>query len=585
MNPDYIFNILTLIGGLCIFLFGMNTMGESLERRAGNKLRGLLSKLTSNKIAGLLTGLAVTAVIQSSSATTVMVVGFVNSGLMTLSQAINVIMGANIGTTITAWILSLTGIESGNFFIKMLKPMSFTPILALIGIIFYMFCKSQKKKDTGMILLGFATLMFGMDIMSDSVKFLETVDEFTALFTMFKNPIMGMLAGVVLTAIIQSSSASVGILQALSVTGKITYGAAIPIIMGQNIGTCITAVLSSIGATKNAKRAAAVHLFFNIIGAVVWITVFWIGSIIFNPIILEKSASGFGIAICHSIFNLLCMFLLLPMSKFLEKLVIRLIPDNKTPEKIVELDERLLATPPIALQRCREISNEMAICSMEALKQSIYILNSYSKQDAERIREFEEKSDYYEDILGSYLVKLSTKVLSSEDTLDSALMLKAIGDFERISDHSINILESAEEMRDKNLSFSDAAKKELNVLTSAILEILDKTMDSYINNNYEAVSDVEPLEQVIDKLKEELRLSHIYRLQQSDCSIETGFVWNDLLTNFERVSDHCSNIAGGVIERTQHNLNIHESLRTIKLSDAYFKDAYNKFLIKYSLDK
>ncbi|MBR3996644.1 MAG: Na/Pi cotransporter family protein [Clostridia bacterium] len=585
MNPDYIFNILTLIGGLCIFLFGMNTMGESLERRAGNKLRGLLSKLTSNKIAGLLTGLAVTAVIQSSSATTVMVVGFVNSGLMTLSQAINVIMGANIGTTITAWILSLTGIESGNFFIKMLKPMSFTPILALIGIIFYMFCKSQKKKDTGMILLGFATLMFGMDIMSDSVKFLETVDEFTALFTMFKNPIMGMLAGVVLTAIIQLSSASVGILQALSVTGKITYGAAIPIIMGQNIGTCITAVLSSIGATKNAKRAAAVHLFFNIIGAVVWITVFWIGSIIFNPIILEKSASGFGIAICHSIFNLLCMFLLLPMSKFLEKLVIRLIPDNKTPEKIVELDERLLATPPIALQRCREISNEMAICSMEALKQSIYILNSYSKQDAERIREFEEKSDYYEDILGSYLVKLSTKVLSSEDTLDSALMLKAIGDFERISDHSINILESAEEMRDKNLSFSDAAKKELNVLTSAILEILDKTMDSYINNNYEAVSDVEPLEQVIDKLKEELRLSHIYRLQQSDCSIETGFVWNDLLTNFERVSDHCSNIAGGVIERTQHNLNIHESLRTIKLSDAYFKDAYNKFLIKYSLDK
>ena len=584
MNPDYIFNILTLIGGLCIFLFGMNTMGESLERRAGNKLRGLLSKLTSNKIAGLLTGLGVTAVIQSSSATTVMVVGFVNSGLMTLSQAINVIMGANIGTTITAWILSLTGIESGNFFVQMLKPMSFTPILALIGIIFYMFCKSDKKKDTGMILLGFATLMFGMDIMSDSVKFLETVEEFTALFTMFRNPIMGMLAGVVLTAIIQSSSASVGILQALSVTGKVTYGAAIPIIMGQNIGTCITAVLSSIGATKNAKRAAAVHLFFNIIGTVVWLSVFSVGSMIFNPVILDESATGFGIAICHSIFNLLCMFLLLPMSKFLERLVIRIIPDNKTPEKIVELDDRLLATPPIALQRCREISNDMAICSLEALKQSVYILDSYSKESAEKIREFEEKSDYYEDILGSYLVKLSSKVLSSEDTLDSALMLKAIGDFERISDHSINILESAEEMRDKNISFSDAAKRELNVLTSAILEILDKTLDSYINNNYIAVADVEPLEQVIDRLKEKMRLSHIYRLQQNDCSIETGFVWNDLLTNFERVSDHCSNIAGGIIERTQHNMNIHESLRNIKSSDAYFKDAYNKFLNKYSLD-
>ena len=584
MNSDHIFNILTLIGGRCIFLFGMNTMGESLERRAGNKLRTLLSKLTSNKLAGLLTGLGVTAVIQSSSATTVMVVGFVNSGLMTLSQAINVIMGANIGTTITAWILSLTGIDSGNFLIKMLKPMSFTPILALIGIIFYMFCKSDKKKDTGMILLGFATLMFGMDIMSDSVAFLKTVDEFTALFTMFKNPIMGMLAGVVLTAIIQSSSASVGILQALSVTGKVTYGAAIPIIMGQNIGTCITAVLSAIGATKNAKRAAAVHLFFNIIGTVVWLSVFWIGTIIFNPIILDESASGFGIAICHSIFNILCMLLLLPMSKFLEKLVIRLIPDNNTPEKVVELDERLLATPPIALQRCREVANDMAVCSVHSLKESLSLLSEYSKEKAQEIRGLEDKSDKFEDLLGSYLVKLSSKSLSVDDTLDSAMLLKAIGDFERISDHSVNILESVEELIEKNLSFTDAANKEIKILTSAITEILDKTIDAFIDNDYEACSYVEPLEQVIDGLKEELRLRHIYRLQQSDCSIEAGFIWNDLLTNLERVSDHCSNIAGGVIDRAQHTMNIHESLRNIKSSDINFKEVYNNYLNKYSLN-
>ena len=580
-----IFEVLTLIGGLCLFLFGMDIMGKSLEKSAGNKLRDILSRFTTNKIAGFMTGIAVTAVIQSSSATTVMVVGFVNSGLMNLSQATNVILGANLGTSVTAWILSLSGIDgSSSIILQMLKPSSFTPVLALIGIALYMFSKVERKKDVGSIFLGFATLMFGMETMSGAVEGLAGNPSFQRILTMFENPILGMLAGLILTAIIQSSSASVGILQALTVTGEVTYGAAIPIIMGQNIGTCVTAIISSFGANKNAKRAALVHLSFNVLGTVVWLTVFCILQAIFTLPILAEATNPLGIAVCHSAFKILCLILFLPLSSILEKIANKIIPDSKKPEVAVELDERLLETPPIALQRCKTVSDDMAVCAVQALKQAIELLDNYTKENTEEIRGLEEKTDHYEDILGSYLVKLSSKSLTVNDTLDSAMMLKAIGDFERISDHGVNILESVEEMREKGLEFSDAAKKELSVLTSAISEILDKTIDAYVDNDFEAVSAVEPLEQVIDKLKEKMRLRHIYRLQQSDCSIETGFVWNDLLTDFERVSDHCSNIAGGIIDKAQNNMNIHESLRNIKSSDNHFKEAYENYLTKYSIN-
>jgi len=579
------FNVLTLVGGLCLFLFGMNIMGQALERRAGNKLRTLLSKLTTNKIAGLLTGLGVTAVIQSSSATTVMVVGFVNSGLMTLKQAINVIMGANIGTTVTAWILSLGGISSGNFFVRLLKPTSFTPILALIGIIFYMFCKSSKKKDTGMILLGFTTLMFGMDAMSGAVSGLQHVPAFQNLFILFKNPLLGMLAGAILTAIIQSSSASVGILQALAFTGQVSFGAAIPIIMGQNIGTCITAILSSFGANKNAKRAALVHLSFNVIGTVVWLLTFCIVKSIFAPALLDSPATAFGIAVCHSIFNILCTILLLPMGSLLEKLVNKLVQDSKTPESNAELDDRLLATPPLALERCHAVAKEMSSTSIAALKKAIFAMKSYSSSLAYEIRELEETSDHYEDSLGTYLVKLSTKSISEADSREAAMLLKAIGDFERISDHGVNLIETIEEMHDKDFEFSDSADSELRTLFDAVNEILDLTLTAFQENDLSAAYHVEPLEQVIDKLKEELRSRHIDRLQQGKCSIEAGFIWSDLLTNLERTSDHCSNIAGCIIDLSQSTMNIHESLRTLKSSDLNFKEDFELFSSKYALAK
>lgn len=578
-----IFNVLTLIGGLSLFLFGMNIMGQSLERRAGGQLRSLLAKLTTNRAAGLLTGLGVTAVIQSSSATTVMVVGFVNSGLMSLKQAINVIMGANIGTTVTAWILSLAGIDSGNMFVKLLKPTSFTPVLALIGVIFYMFCKSSKKKDTGMILLGFATLMFGMETMSGAVEGLRDVPEFQSLFIMFKNPVLGVLAGAVLTAIIQSSSASVGILQALAVTGRVSYGAAIPIIMGQNIGTCITAILSSVGANKNAKRAAMVHLTFNVIGTAVWLTVFWIIKSIFNPLILDSSASLFGIAVAHSVFNILCTMLMLPLAGFLEKLVNRLIPNAKQKETLAELDERLLAAPPIALERCREIAADMASSAAEALREGLLSLMEYSPRLAASIREKEEKTDHYEDILGSYLVKLSSMQIGETESREAATLLTVIGDFERIGDHAVNLLESAEEMTEKGLTFTDTAVSEISVISTAINEILDLSLSAFLNNDLNAAYTVEPLEQVIDRLKEKMRARHIMRLQQGECSIDVGFVWSDLLNDFERTSDHCSNIAGSVIDLANNNMNIHEFLRELRNDSEDFRQKYKKYKQKYAL--
>ena len=578
-----IFHVLTLIGGLCLFLFGMNIMGQSLERRAGDGLRKLLGKLTTGKMMGFLTGLAVTAVIQSSSATTVMVVGFVNSSLMTLKQAINVIMGANVGTTVTAWLLSLSGIDSKNVFVQLLKPSSFTPVLALIGIIFYMFCKSGKKKDTGLILLGFATLMFGMETMSGAVSGLKDVPAFQNLFLMFRNPILGVLAGAVLTAIIQSSSASVGILQALAVTGQVTFGAAIPIIMGQNIGTCVTAMLSAIGANKNAKRAAMVHLSFNIIGTTVWLTVFWIVKSLFHPVFLDQAASLLGIAVAHSVFNVLCTVLLMPMGGLLEALVKKLVPDSKTPETSQELDERLFATPAVALERCRVVAADMAQCAAGALTDSIRALDDYTPELASSIRQKEEQSDHYEDILGSYLVKLSTLQISESDSAEAAMLLKVIGDFERISDHGVNILESAEELQEKGLHFSQAAAQELRVLTDAVEEILALALRAFEQSDEEALAAVEPLEQVIDSLKEQLRTHHIQRLQRGTCTIDMGFIWSDLLTNLERTSDHCSNIAGCVIDLVHHDMNIHQNLRAMQSAGETFREKMDGYRKKYAL--
>jgi len=577
------FDILTMLGGLCLFLFGMNVMGESLERRAGGSLRTILGKLTTNKALGFLTGLVVTGIIQSSSATTVMVVGFVNSGLMTLEQAINVIMGANVGTTVTAWILSLSGVSGDGFLIQMLKPTSFSPILALIGVVFYVFCKDSKKKDTGMILLGFATLMFGMDTMSGAVSGLRNEAWFRNMFIMFQNPILGVLAGAVLTGIIQSSSASVGILQALSSTGQITMGAAIPIIMGQNIGTCVTALLSSVGTNKNARRAALVHLSFNVIGTVVWLTLFTVLKSVIDIPMLAGSSNEVSIAVAHSVFNILCTALLLPLSRVLEKVAYLVIPETKEADAISELDERLLTTPPVALERCRSLTAEMAATTADSVHSGIAILHGYTPELAAQIKKLENRGDHYEDILGSYLVKLSALQISEADSAEAAMLLKVIGDFERISDHCVNLMESADELSRKGLKFSDPAIRELDMMLGAIGEIVEMSFRAFTDNDLQLALEVEPLEQVIDDLKEKMRTQHILRLQQGSCSIETGFVWSDLLTSLERIGDHCSNIAGCIIDLRHHDMNIHESLQALKADSPDFKIRYQNYSKKYQL--
>ena len=578
-----LFDALTLIGGLSLFLFGMNLMGASLEKRAGGSLKALLGKLTSRKILGFLTGLGVTAVIQSSSATTVMVVGFVNSGLLSLHQAISVIMGANVGTTVTAWILSLTGLDSGNFFVQLLKPTSFTPILALIGVGLTMMAKSDKKKDVGMILLGFAVLMFGMDTMSGAVEGLKDVPEFQSILLMFTNPILGVLAGAALTAIIQSSSASVGILQALSATGQVTYGAAIPIIMGQNIGTCVTAMISSVGANKNAKRAAVVHLMFNIIGTAVWLAVFYGINSVVHFAFVSQSIDQLGIAVVHTSFNVLCTILLFPFSGLLEKLSCRLVPDAKAPEQIQILDERLLSTPSVALVRCQEVAETMARISMDALKTGCQLLKEYDVKGAQAVRETEQEADQYEDMLGTYLVKMGRSNLSRTDSRQVSKLLHIIGDFERISDHAVNLVESAEEMQSKGLNFSVYAKKELEILTAAVSEIMDMALEAFLKNDPVLAAKVEPLEEVVDTLKEQLRNRHILRLQKGECTIELGFVWSDLLTNLERVADHCSNIAGCIIEMSHDSLDVHEYLDNVKAGGPGFLQAYQEYAQKYAL--
>ena len=578
-----LFDVLTMIGGLCLFLFGMNVMGESLERAAGNSLRSLLSKLTGSRIAGFLTGLAVTAVIQSSSATTVMVVGFVNSGLLSLSQAIGVIMGANVGTTVTAWILSLGGISGDSLFMQLLKPTSFTPVLALIGIIYYMFVKDSKKKDIGMILLGFAVLMFGMDTMSGAVKGLKDEPWFTNLFLLFKNPILGVLAGMILTGIIQSSSASVGILQALSATGAISFGASIPIIMGQNIGTTVTALLSSVGTNKNARRAAVVHMMFNVIGTCIGLIIFMLVDAIFAPAILDQPTDYLGISICHTAFNILCTTVRLPSGKLLEKIACRIVPDARTTEEMAELDERLLATPSIALNRCREVTGKLAAVSAETLREGVGTLTRYTPELGEKVQELETLTDHYESILGDYLVKLSALRSSEADSNEVTIMLKAINDFERIADHGENLMEAGQEMYEKNLEFSRAAKDELAVLTAAVDEVIDLAYRAFLDRDLDAAYRVEPLEEVVDGLKEQMRTRHILRMQQGMCSIEAGFVWSDLLTSLERVSDHCSNIAGAVIDLVAQDRSNFEALRSAKVDYTHFGELFGEYSNKYML--
>ena len=575
-----IFDILSLIGGLCLFLFGMNVMGNALERSAGSKLELILAKLTTNKFAGLITGLAVTGVIQSSSATTVMVVGFVNSGLMQLGQAINVIMGANIGTTVTAWILSLGGIEGSSLVLKLLKPESFTPVLALIGIAFTMFSKSNKKKDIGTILLGFAVLMQGMSTMSDSVSGLSDVPQFRNILLMFENPVLGVLAGAVLTAIIQSSSASVGILQALSATGAVTMGAAVPIIMGQNIGTCITAILSSFGTNRNAKRTAMVHLSFNVIGTLVWLTVFTVVDALFAPVLFDQAATHAGIATAHSLFNIACTCLLLPASSLLEKLAYRLVPETETPSKITILDERLLATPAIALERSRALSYEMAQSAISALEEALACLRNFDAQKLEQIRQKENFTDRCEDEIGAYLVQLSAGQLTDDHSTEAASLLKIIGDLERIGDHAMNLAESAEELHQKRITLTGSAEAELNNLCNAMSQVLGLTCRAFVNGDMISAAAVEPLEEVIDQLKERYRSSHIKRLQRGECTIEAGFVWSDILTDLERTSDHCSNIALNLLEGQRHALYTHDSVKTDKeLYDIHYDIYVKEYLV------
>ncbi len=580
-----LFDVLSLMGGLALFLFGMNLMGSALEKRAGNQLKTFLANITSNPFKGFLLGLGVTVVIQSSSATTVMVVGFVNSGVMTLRQAVGVIMGANLGTSMTSWILSLTGIQGDNFFIQLLKPASFVPIVAMIGVVLYMFQKSAKRRDTGVILMGFAILMFGMEAMSGAVSGLKDVPEFTRILVLFSNPVLGVIVGTVFTAIIQSSSASVGILQALTATGSVTYATAVPIIMGQNIGTCVSAMISSVGASKNAKRAAVIHLSFNVIATLILLPLYYLVSWLLQDPLGDKVASPVGVAIVHTVFKLIALLVLMPFTKQLEKLSCVIVPDSKKNEETQLLDERLLATPSVAIVRCREVAVSMAKTAVGSIKEAVVLLGNYNEKAAVHARELEDEVDVYEDKLSSYLVKLSAHDMSESDSAEANKLLHVIGDFERISDHAINVVNSAEEIHDKKLEFSGQAKKELTVLIDAVLEILDLAFASFERDDLDSAVMVEPLEQVVDYLRDVLKKQHIRRLRKQECTIELGFVLTDILTNLERVSDHCSNIAACILEIARDEMDVHEYLRTVKGGEMKeYNDYFDYFKVKYALD-
>lgn len=588
-----IFGVLSLIGGLAIFLYGMDLLGEGLTGASGGKLEKILEKLTSNPLKAVLLGAGVTAVIQSSSATTVMVVGFVNSGIMKLSQAVGVIMGANIGTTITSWILSLTGIESSNIFISLLKPTSFSPVLAAVGIIFLMFLKKDSLKNPGKIMIGFALLMYGMDAMSSSVAPLAEVPQFASILTAFSNPVLGMLAGMLFTAIIQSSSASVGILQALCSTGILSYATALPIIMGQNIGTCVTALLSSIGATKNGKRAAIIHLYFNVIGTVTFMIVFYALNAVIHFSFLNLTAQEFGIAVIHTTFNIITTAYLLPLRKVLEKLAyatIKLdddekrIMDRRSENEFALLDDRFLEAPSLAVEHCKQVINKMADISRESLFISMSLIGGYDEEQALRVGELETRADKYEDALGTYIMKISTKNLKKEDSEMLNVMLHCIGDFERISDHACNICDSARELQQKNMQFSPKAETELDILSSAVREAVDISFDAFKSNSKNEADKVEPLEELIETLAVELKARHIRRLREGKCTIELGFAHSDILNNLERVADHCSNIAVDVIQSDQLEFDAHEYLDRIKNKDnQQFARDYKAYKEKYRL--
>ena len=582
-------DVLALLCGLALFLYGMDVMGDALKKSAGSSLKTFLGKMTTNPIKGFLLGLCVTLVIQSSSATTVMVVGFVNSGTMTLIQSVGVIMGANVGTAVTAWLTALNSLggESGAEAVELLsilKPDSWVPIVAVIGICLIMFVKRGKKKDIGAILLGFAVLMTGMTMMSDAVSPLKGNPAFANILMMFENPILGILAGLVLTAIVQSSSASVGILQALTVTGAISYGAAIPIVMGQNIGTCVTAMLSSLGANKNGKRAAVVHLSFNVIGVVLVCIIFYALNAIVNFAFTSVAIDAWGVALVHTLFKLICVALIAPFYKHLATLSTLIIKDSKDDQETSTLlDDRLLETPGVAVARATQVVYTMAELSTKALHDAISLFDNFDPKVADSIRDIEGKVDNLEDAIGSYLIKVSSQDTDSKDAEQVTKLLHIIGDYERISDHAVNIVESCEELRDKKISFSDEATREISVLRGAVDEILDLAYIAFINNDLEAAAKIESLEQVVDDLRDKIKLNHIVRLQKSECTIEHGFVLSDILTNFERVSDHCSNVGGCVVEiATYDALEMHKYNRK-KHNSEDFEQKYKEYTAKYSI--
>ena len=579
-----IFSVITLFGGLAFFLYGMNVMSQGLEKMAGGKLESILRKITSNRFKALLLGVGITAVIQSSSAVTVMLVGLVNSGIMEFAHTIGVIMGANIGTTVTAWLLSLIGVEGDNVFVKLLKPENFSLVFSVVGIILIMMSKSNKKKDAGSIMIGFAILMFGMKLMSGAVAPLKDMPEFTGILTALENPFFGIIAGAVLTGIIQSSSASVGILQALSLTGSIKYSVAIPIIMGQNIGTCVTALISSIGVNKNARKVSVVHVSFNLIGTALVLAVFYGASAVLNFDFMNLPIGPAGIAIVHSIFNVFTTIVLIWFTKQLESIANKIIKTEKTEKETVFIDKRIFSTPSVAIAECKKLTCEMADIARVAVKNTFDIVKNYSEAEEELVLEKEGYLDMYEDRLGNYLIEISGKGLSDADNKEKFKMLHTIGDFERLGDHAVNLLDVAKEIADKKIKFPDAIQGDLDNISDALREILDITVESYQNTDLILASKVEPLEQVIDGLVARVKSKHIIKMEKGDSTIEMGFILSDLLNNYERISDHCSNIAVTVIEITRGGFDTHSYLSNIKnFNNSEFNNSYNQYVAKYNL--
>ena len=579
---SYIFNIISLLGGLALFLFGMDTMGKALERQAGGKLQTILAKMSSTVIKGFLLGAAVTAVIQSSSATTVMVVGFVNSGIMTLKQAVGVIMGSNVGTTITSWILSLSGLEGDSFLIKFFKPSTLAPLVGTIGIVLFMFTKGDSKKGIGTIMLGFLALMTGMDIMGDSMEFLKHEAWFADLMISFTNPIIGILFGAVLTAVIQSSSASVGILQGLCATGAVTFGSAIPIILGQNIGTCVTAMMGAIGANRNARRTATVHLLFNLVGVGLFVILFYGIGLFFPWEFMGDSVKAWDISLIHTAFNLGATAVLLPLNGLLVKLAYLIIPHEYTPQKEELLDERLLATPAVAVQRAHEITGRMMDAAREAVELAIVLTKEYSEENMARVQKLEAETDQYQDALGSYLVKLSGAKMNPSDNRMLNNLLYTISDIERIGDHAMNLAEAGKEMHEKKVNFSEAAKAELEILEQAVLDMLAKIASAFENTDLAKAMKIEPHEEVIDALVREVKSRHVRRLRDGKCTVEYGFVLDDLLTSYERIADHCSNMAVEMLQTAEDKMEVHEYLNALRSGELDESVKYNQRLGKYT---